>query len=158
MGGLAEDFYTGDRYTPTDLDLCAPISKGDERSLAGLGFTREDRHWYHAATHVAVEFPDSRIDGDESRTVLVDVGGAAARLIGLDDLYLHRLRQATMTAEQSSIAYVGAIAMAAARFEDIDWVYVRDRIREIRTAEPETGVAMAKLNRRVRTKARRAIP
>lgn len=157
VGGLAEDYYTGDRYNPTDLGLCAPFVKSDERTLVDLGFRREDRHWYHENARVAVEFPDSRIDGDESRTELVDVGGGAARLIGLDDLYLDRLRQATMTEAQNRIAYLGAVAIAASRFEDIDWVYVRTRIRDVRSSEPETGAAMAKLNRHVRTKARTSI-
>src|SRR5207249_9443090 len=106
---LAEDLYAHDLYNPTDLDLCAPLTKVDLRRLADLGFKREGRHWSHVAIAVAVEFPDDHIDGDESRTIEVDVGGGAARIIGIDDLYLDRLRQATMTEADHDISFKGAL-------------------------------------------------
>ena len=157
VGGLAEDFYAHDFYQPTDLDVCAPLSRDDRRRLGELGFSKEGRHWFHEASRVAVEFPDERIDGDETRTLLVDVGGGSARLIGVDDLYLDRVRQATMTKNENDIAFVGAVAIAAARFEEMDWKYVRRRIAEIAVAEPMIGESMKKLNRRARTRAGRAI-
>ncbi len=157
VGGLAEDYYTDDRYNPTDLDLCAFITEEDEQRLETLGFERDGRHWYQEATRVAVEFPDDRIDGDESRTETVDFGEGAARIIGLDDLYLDRLRQATMTESEGNIAFIGAVAIAASRFEDLDWKYVRRRIRDIRVVEQGIGAGMASLNERVRRRARKAI-
>lgn len=157
VGGLAEDYYTGDRYQPTDLDLCASVTASDERRLRRLGFAKEGRHWYHEPARVAVEFPGDRIDGDESRTKSVDFGDGAARIIGVDDLYLDRLRQATMTESEWGISFAGAVAIAASRFEDLDWRYVRRRIREIRAVEPGAGASMAKLNARVRRRAREAI-
>src|SRR5207249_7906340 len=116
VGGLAEDYYTDDKYKPTDLDLCAFLTQEDRQHLRALAFEREGRHWYHEATHVAVEFPDERIDGDESRTETVDFGNGSARIIGLDDLYLDRLRQATMTESEGDVAFMGAVAIAASRF------------------------------------------
>lgn len=157
VGGVAEDYYTGDRYKPTDLDLCAFLKPKDKERMRELGFEREGRHWYHEGIRIAVEFPDDRIDGDESRTELVDFGEGAARIIGLDDLYLDRLRQATMTDSVEDIAFVGATAVAASRFEDLDWKYIRRRIRDIRSTERGVGESMDRLNERVRRKARRAI-
>lgn len=157
VGGLAEDYYTNDRYKPTDLDLCAHIGEQDEERLREFGFEREGRHWYQAQTRVAVEFPDDRIDGDESRVETIEFDEGIARIIGMDDLYLDRLRQATMTESEGGIAFVGAVAIAAARFEDLDWKYIRRRIREIRATENMIGGSMSRLNERVRRKARKAI-
>ncbi|HEX9775354.1 MAG TPA: hypothetical protein VGB83_07220 [Actinomycetota bacterium] len=157
VGGLAEDFYTNDRYTPTDLDLCAPLTAEDGDRFRQLGFERDGRHWYHEPTRVAVEFPDERIDGDESRAETVEFDGCAVKIIGLDDLYLDRLRQATMTESEADIAFVGAVAVAASRFEDLDWRYIRSRIGDIRRAERMIGESMSRLNPRVRRKARKAI-
>ncbi|MBI4730090.1 MAG: hypothetical protein HY775_11460 [Acidobacteria bacterium] len=157
IGGLAEDYYTGDRYQPTDLDLCAPVTASDERRLRELGFTKEGRHWYHEPARVAVEFPGDRIDCDESRVLSVDFGEGAARIIGVDDLYLDRLHQATMTEAEWDISFAGAVAIAASRFEDLDWKYVRRRIGEIRAVEPGVGATMAKLDARVRRRARAAL-
>lgn len=157
VGGVAEDFYTGDRYKPTDLDMCAPISREDMKRLRALGFEREGRHWFHEATHVAVEFPDERIDGDERRTRIVDLGIASVKMIGLDDLYLDRLRQATMTERDADVAFLGAVAIAAARFEEIDWRYVKRVIARVSVEEPAIGRAMQGRNRRARRRAKDAI-
>ncbi|MDQ4107410.1 MAG: hypothetical protein M3138_01215 [Actinomycetota bacterium] len=72
--------------------MVAPDERG---TLGGLGFRKRGRHWFHDASKVAVEFPDTRIDGDEGRTERIRVGGGTAAMIGIDDdLYLDRLRPA----------------------------------------------------------------
>ena len=152
VGGLAEDFYTGDDYKPTDLDMCARVGVEQRKALEALGLERDGRHWYHEDGHVAVEFPEELIDGDESRTLLVQVGSGAARIIGLDDLYLDRLRRATASESVTDIAFKGAVVIATVRFEDLDWKYIRDRI----LAEP-LGPNMRTLNRKVRVAAGKAI-
>jgi hypothetical protein len=96
VGGTAEEFWTQAEYHETDLDICVPISREDEAALRQLGLERTGRHWSRPGLQAVVEFPDDRIDGDESRTVEHKVGPGAARIIGLDDLYLDRLRQATV--------------------------------------------------------------
>lgn len=157
VGGVAEDFWAAGVYHETDLDLCAPLQAGDEGALRRLGFSRHGRHWFHDASQVAVEFPDSRIDGDEDRTVEAVVGDGRARIIGVDDLYLDRLRQATMNeGVENDIAFKGALAIAAARYEEMDWAYVRARIAAIVTSDRLVGESMRTINRRVRGRARRA--
>ena len=133
VGGTAEDYWTPDDYGETDLDLCAPLQRRDEETLGDLGFERRrgSRHWYHPGARVAVEFPEARIDGDESRTILEEVGrGGAAEIIGLDDLYLDRLRHATMHEQAEGREFKSALAVASANFDRIDWRYVRRVIRE----------------------------
>jgi hypothetical protein len=64
VGGTAEEFHSGAPYHETDLDVCGEL-RGDEPALLrSLGFRRRGRHWFHDASKVAVEFPDTRIDGD----------------------------------------------------------------------------------------------
>ncbi|MHB8512004.1 MAG: hypothetical protein ACYDCC_07450 [Actinomycetota bacterium] len=157
VGGVAEDFYTGDNYRPTDLDMCAPISTTDRDQLRRLGFQREGRHWFHEGTSVALEFPEDFIDGSESRTQTIEFDLGSVRIIGLDDLYLDRLRQSTMTDSEGNVSFIGAVAIAAARFEELDWSYIRKQINRIRKDEPMIGEAMARHNRRVRRRARAAI-
>lgn len=151
VGGTAEEYWTSDAYHETDLDICTPVSGADEASLRLLGFVREGRHWYHGAARVAVEFPDSQIDGDPERVVRVTVpGGSAAKVIGVDDLYLDRLRQATMNEGVEDLHFHSALAVAASCFELMDWRYVRSRVRVIEASEPSIGAAMRRISTRLR--------
>jgi hypothetical protein len=105
---------------------------------------------------VAVEFPASRIDGDETRTVAVSVESGTARIIGLDDLYLDRLRQATMS-QHDGVEFNSALAVVAARYDDIDWAYVADRIAQITEREGPVGDSMKKIDSLLRSRVRRAL-
>src|SRR5205085_1033450 len=111
VGGTAEEYWTAAEYHETDLDMCAPLSAKDRESLKDLGFSRQGRHWSAQLGRywVAVEFPESKIDGDEDRTVEVTTRGGAAPVIGLDDLYLDRLRQATAN-KHEGIEFRSAVA------------------------------------------------
>jgi hypothetical protein len=159
VGGTAEEYWTSAEYHETDLDLCAPLDAGDQRRLADLGLLREGRHWVwgRKGRWVAVEFPDSRIDGDEARTREVSVGSGSARVIGLDDLYVDRLRQATIHEETEGVEFASALAVVATRYEDIDWPYVRTRIAAIAHAEGEIGRIMRRLDARIRRRVRRRL-
>ena len=155
VGGTAEEYWTAAEYHPTDLDLCAPLSPDDRAALKGLGFSRHGRHWTHPDIEVAVEFPEPFIDGDESRTHEARVGPGRARIIGLDDLYLDRLRQSTVT-EYEGIEFHSALAVAAAAFENVDWGYVRSRLSGIARADPSLARTMRANDRRIRRRARQA--
>ncbi|MFN2543146.1 MAG: hypothetical protein ABR600_01055 [Actinomycetota bacterium] len=156
VGGTAEEFWTAAEYHETDLDLCVIVEPEDETALDQLGFRRVGRHWQHEGSSVAVEFPDSRIDGDEGRTIEVTVGPGRARVIGLDDLYLDRLRQATMT-EHEGVEFRSALAVVAARYDELDRGYIRLRIEEIIRAEALIGQAMKKVDSRIRRRVRTAL-
>jgi hypothetical protein len=131
VGGAAEDYWANDQYTPTDLD-----ATGDAlpELLVKLGFRRDTdrRHWYHAPSDVVVEFPVERLAGDWDRIVEIPLGQGSAWVISLEDLYLDRLSQST--AQEVGWAdgreFKAALAIAAARADQMDWGYVRRLIRE----------------------------
>jgi hypothetical protein len=153
--GTAQEYWTVGGYHETDLDLCTPLVQEAIRALEEAGFSREGRHWRRKDVAVAVEFPDSRIDGDEGRTVLVRAGPGRARVIGVEDLYLDRLRQATATEDLEGDAFHMALAIAGARFAAIDWRYVRRRIREIEEDERSVGASMRRLHSKILRRVRR---
>ncbi|HEX9697287.1 MAG TPA: hypothetical protein VGB64_13360 [Actinomycetota bacterium] len=158
VGGTAEEYWTRDAYHPTDLDICAPVSRSDERRLRDAGFDREGRHWFHPGVPtVAVEFPDSVIDGDPSKAITEHVGGADVKVIGVDDLYLDRLRQLTANPTGRSREYMSAMAIVSARYEDLDYDYIERRLEEVSRNEPKLVEQMRSLDRRINREARKRI-
>jgi hypothetical protein len=158
VGGTAEEFQSGAPYHETDLDVCGVVTEAERATLRSLGFRKRGRHWYHDGSHVAVEFPDDRIDGDEDRIEHVSVGRGEAAIIGVDDLYVDRLRQATapISNVESSVEFHSAVAVATGAFERIDRRYVLRRIREIERREGRIGSRMRVLDSRIRRIAKRA--
>lgn len=161
VGGTAEDFYTGDVYRETDLDVVAWLPNAtEEHLLEELGFHREPpRHWMHGASNVAVEFPDDRLAGDETRVNRVPVGGGTALVISVEDLYLDRLQQAVASLtppKDDDLNVKAAIAVAIAQFESIDWKYIDGRIRHVERVNGREGEEMRRLHRRIRRKVLRA--
>ncbi len=157
VGGTAEEYWGGHEYHETDLDMVGTITPLNRAALEELGFERQGRYWIRPDTALLVEFPDTRIDGDESRIATVRVANGSARVIGLDDLYVDRLKQATATEPREDIHFHSALAVAASRYEDIDWQYVLKRINTTLTQEPIVGQAMKRINSRIRSRARRAL-
>jgi hypothetical protein len=154
VGGTAEEYWTADEYNETDLDVCAVLRPRDESELLRLGLTKSGRHWELPGEHpVAVEFPEGRIDGDEERVVEETIGPGSFAVIGVDDLYLDRLRQTTATM-QEDVHFHSALAVAAARLEDIDWDYVQSRID---AGDRMVREAMTKMNSRIRARVRRLV-
>jgi hypothetical protein len=157
VGGTAEEFWGGHEYHETDLDLVGSLRPEDRETLEALGFARRGREWIRAGTPLVIEFPDTRIDGDYELVKTIRVGGGTVRIIGLDDLYLDRLKQATTNEPQADIHFQSALAVAASRYDDIDWTYVSGRIAATLRREPVVGQAMRRVNSRVRARARRAL-
>lgn len=159
VGGTAEEFWTAAEYHETDLDICAPLDARSERILRELGFEKPAgaRHWYQSALDVAVEFPSTQFIGDEKRLHEEDLGEAKALLLGLDDLYLDRLRQSTVTDRTTGMEFQSALAVASARYEEIDWRYVDENIADIAKSDPLVGERMKKFNSLVKRRARRAL-
>ena len=159
VGGTAEEFQAGSPYHETDLDLCGVVTAAERATLRRLGFRKRGRHWFHEPSSVAVEFPDSRIDGDESRIDRIRIARSTAAVIGVDDLYLDRLRQATtpLANAERSIEFHSALAVAAGGFDRIDRRYVLRRIREIESSEGRIGRRMRELDIRIRRRVRRAL-
>ncbi len=156
VGGTAEEFWGGHQYHETDLDLVGHLSTEGCAALLALGFQRHGREWTRPGSSFVVEFPDTRIDGDVNRIAVARVGGRSVRVIGLDDLYVDRLKQ-TSNAPQEYIHFNSALAVAASRYVDIDWTYVAQRIATTLRTKPLVGQAMRRVNRRIRARARRAL-
>ena len=149
VGGTAEDFWTADEYHQTDLDLVTwPLTRREQVVLRGLGFTREGRHWVHGVTGLPVEFPGSCLAGDEARIHRHPIGHGVASIIGVEDLYLDRVRRSTVDPEDVRLpTYLSALAIAASNHDRMDWRYVDSAIRGETEVDPRL---MRKIHRRVR--------
>jgi hypothetical protein len=157
VGGTAELYYTAADYHQTDLDLVGWVTEGEERLLTDLGFTKEGRHWFHEDSKVAVEFPEGTLAGDEARVERRRIGSGRVAIIGVDDLYLDRVRQATAPRGEKSIEFNSALAVAAAAYDRIDWRYVQRRLRETEAEDPVLGASMRRVDSKVRRAVRRAL-
>jgi hypothetical protein len=157
VGGTAEEFWGGHQYHETDLDLVAYLTSEGRAALLALGFQRHGREWTRPGTSFVVEFPDTRIDGDVRLIEVARVGGGSVRIIGLDDLYVDRLKQAARNAAEEDIHFNSALAVATSRYVDINWTYVAKRVATTLKTEPLVGEAMRRINRRIRAQARRAL-
>jgi len=154
VGGTAQQYWAGGEYHPTDLDLCPRPSIRDLKALVEVGLRRSGRHWVRADLPVAVEFPGS---GDDiERTVVVKVLGVSVLMISCEDLYLDRVRQATVSWPREDVSFDSAFEIALTNYIGIDWEYVRERIGATVLSELKVGTLMRGVNRRVRSSARRA--
>ena len=151
VGGTAEDLYAGGVYVETDLDLVCPFPSQDEKALLfELGFELEGRHFFHSPSHVAVEFPGETLAGDQARVVRRPIGVGWFAVIGVDDLYLDRIRQATAYPDRrGSREFGSAFAVSLAAFEDIDWGYVEHKVKE---RGPDDPGGMLEIHKAVRRK------
>lgn len=114
---------------------------------------KSGRHWTRDDLPVAVEFPGS---GDDiERTVHVKVGAVLILMISCEDLYLDRVRQATVSWPREDVSFDAALELALTNYVTMDWDYIRDRLRTAVSSERTVGTLMASINRRVRTRARR---
>jgi hypothetical protein len=154
VGGTAEEYWAGGEYHPTDLDLCPRPSARDLKALESVGLRKTGRHWTRKDLAVAVEFPGSG-EGIE-RTVAVKVGGVSILIISCEDLYLDRIRQATVSWPREDVSFDAALEIALTNYVTMDWDYVRRRLRTAASSERNVGTLMASVNRRVRSRARRA--
>ncbi len=125
----------GEPDTPTDRSI------RQERVRAALAGYRFDP-WEREPTSA------------EARTLIAD---GVARIIRVDDLYLDRLRQATMQEDHEGIEFHSALAVAAACFDRIDWCYVESRIAALSGEEATIGQAMRRLDSLLRRRVRRVV-
>lgn len=153
VGGTAEDFYTADEYHETDLDVVTwALTEDEQELLVSLGFERPvGRHWYHPASGVALEIPEGALAGDPARVRDEPVASGRVLIIGPEDLYLDRVRQATSDLANESFRN-SALAIAVSQYEQMDWHYVDERL-----GRPDEPGAMRAIDRRVRARARREL-
>jgi hypothetical protein len=156
VGGTAEEFWAHDDYHPTDLDLIPRPSPADENAFLELGLKRKGRFWIHPDLPVATEFPHDP-SFEVRRTSDKRIAGVTVKLIGVDDLYLDRLQQTTMTESTSDQHFASLLAVAAANWDQLDWKYIERRIRETRERKPALGESMQRMNTACRRVARKQL-
>jgi hypothetical protein len=156
VGGTAEEYWTGDEYHPTDLDLIPGPTKADREAFRKLGFKKEGRHWVREDIPIAIEFPH-----DESfevrRTVDEKVTNVIVKIIGVDDLYLDRLGQSTSTMNVRDQHFSSLLAVALTNWDKLDWRYIGRRVAEITKEKPDLGASMKTMHRKCRRAARNAL-
>ena len=92
---------------------------------------------------------------DIERTVTVKIGGVSIRMISCEDLYLDRIRQATVAWPREDVSFDSAFEIALTNYATMDWDYVRAKLRATASTERGVGTLMVSVNRRVRSRARR---
>ncbi len=159
VGGTAEEHWLSQESQATDLDLCPRPSNQDIVELERLGFKRDGRHWVHDTLIHGVEFPGA--SDDITRTVDVPIsgaGGARVRMIGLEDLYLDRLRQSTASeTARHSQRLDSTVMLLVVRDLTLDRDYISTQIAAVAVNEPMVGQAMKLMQRRAETRARRIL-
>lgn len=102
---------------------------------------------------MALEFPGS---GDDiERTVVERIADVSILIISCEDLYLDRVRQATVSWPLEDVSFDAALELALTNYTTMDWDYIRERLQRAVSSEPVVGALMASVNRRVRPRARR---
>lgn len=155
VGGTAEEYWSRSAYHPTDLDLIPDPSKRDKQVFKTLGFNKEGRHWVREGVQFGVEFPHDPTF-EVNRTVIVKLNALQAQvhMIGVDDLYLDRLGQATATMNVRDMHFASLVAVAVTNWSELDSGYITRRIREIESQNPLLGSAMNSMHRRCARKVR----
>ena len=72
-----------------------------------------------------------------------------------EDLYIERLRHATVSWPREDISFDAALEVALTNYVTMDWDYVRGRLRRSASSEGKVALLMADVNRRIRSRARR---
>ncbi|HKC20567.1 MAG TPA: hypothetical protein VKE27_13165, partial [Candidatus Dormibacteraeota bacterium] len=111
--------------------------------------------WVREDLPVALEFPGS--GEDIRRTIDLDIEGLKVRLISCEDLYLDRMRQATVAWPREDVSFDSALAIALANYREMDWPYISLAIRAAAKSSPRVGESMKAVSRRIRARARRAV-
>lgn len=121
VGGTAVELHTG-AYRPTDIDLVGYPKPGSDAILAELGFEREGRHWLFTFADretLAIEVPGDRLaDFAREPPLVIDLSPGQIAVIGLNDLLMDRLLQAT---GGEPVTMDEAVRLATAAYERIDW-------------------------------------
>jgi excisionase family DNA binding protein len=127
VGGHAVEFYTAGDYPTQDIDLAA-ASEPVAEVLDTWGFERQGRHWYDSSLGIVVEVPGGSLSpGERAHVVSVEVAGAIAYVLGIEDLIIDRLAACKQWTDEESCRWARVLAKGAI---DLDLAYLVERSRE----------------------------
>ncbi|MDO4921491.1 MAG: hypothetical protein Q4E64_06670 [Phascolarctobacterium sp.] len=124
VGGSAVEFYTAASYMTKDIDFIAKDDFQISKIMTSLGFTIDDGYtWFHPDTSVVVEFPKPPLAGDINRLTEVETEYGTAKIIGIEDIILDRLKGREFWQDNNELPEM----MILSHYDDIDFEYLRSQ-------------------------------
>jgi len=131
VGGHAVELYTAGHYTTVDVDLVVSGYDYAKDIFKRLGFVKMpgERHWYHRELVLAIEIPDSILNGSMDKAIEVQFeDGYNVYVIGIEDLILDRVRAAVYWDSTSDRQW--ALFLLSAQWNDIDFDYLKEEAKK----------------------------
>ena len=142
VGGAALEFYTAGGYATADVDLALPSAPEVDAAFARLGFEREGRYWHRLDLDLLFEAPAAAgLPGETAPRTEVTVDGLPVEVIGVEDLFIDRLRAWVHWRSDEDGRWCRRLA--ALYGDRFDWAYVGERV----AAVPEEVDALRTLRR-----------
>lgn len=124
VGGSAVEFYTAASYMTKDIDFIAKDDFQIAKIMTSLGFTISDGYtWFHPDTSVVVEFPKPPLVGDMNRLTEVVTEYGVAKIIGIEDIILDRLKGREFWQDNNELPEM----MLLSHYDNIDFEYLRSQ-------------------------------
>ena len=122
VGSSAVEFYTAASYMTKDIDFIAKDDFQISKIMTSLGFSiGEGYTWFHPDTSVVIEFPKPPLLGDVSRLTEVKTEYGIARIIGVEDIILDRLKGREFWQDNNELPEM----MIYSHYDSIDFAYLR---------------------------------
>jgi excisionase family DNA binding protein len=133
VGGHAVEFYSAGGYATVDIDVVSASEPLDE-ILGSWGFERRGRHWIREDLGLVAEAPSSRLaPGQRDRLTQVQVAGATAYVLGLEDVIVDRLAACVHWSSENDCRW--AEVLTTVHKDDLDVDYLRLRATEMEVAD-----------------------
>ena len=129
VGGAAPEFYTAAGYSTGDVDLALPHGPAVDAAFADLGFEKEGRYWLREDLDLLFEAPAPySLPGEDAPRTRVEVDGLPVVIIGVEDLFLDRLRALVHWKSEEDGRWARRLATLYA--DEIDWKYLAAKTAE----------------------------
>jgi hypothetical protein len=135
VGGLSVEIYTRNDYTTHDIDFVSSGWDRFDQVLREIGFIKTEREWYHIEAELAVEVPDSYLDGDYEKVIELQLPNSRKLyVIGIEDIIIHRLEGIFHPNPENDADYEWAMRMFLIHKDDnIDLDYLINEAKRTKT-------------------------